>query len=100
MTAGRFATLTTANLTDACVRAGVEVRCGPPALQAVAAGMRVFGRVLPAKHVGSVDVFLEAIDSSQPGEVLVVDNGGRLDEACVGDLIALEAEAAGLGGIV
>jgi regulator of RNase E activity RraA len=30
----------------------------------------------------------------------VVDNGGRLDEACVGDLMALEAQAAGLGGIV
>ena len=25
-----------------------------------------------------------------PGDVLVVDNGGRLDEACVGDLVALE----------
>ena len=35
-----------------------------------------------------------------PGDVLVVDNGGRLDEACVGDLVALEAQAAGLEGIV
>src|SRR5918996_737975 len=31
---------------------------------------------------------------------LVVDNGGRLDEACVGDLVALEAQAAGLEGLV
>jgi regulator of RNase E activity RraA len=30
----------------------------------------------------------------------VVDNGGRLDEACVGDLITLEASGAGLSGIV
>lgn len=30
----------------------------------------------------------------------MVDNGGRLDEACVGDLVALEAQAAGLEGIV
>jgi regulator of RNase E activity RraA len=30
----------------------------------------------------------------------VVDNGGRLDEACVGDLVALEARAAGLEGMV
>ena len=32
--------------------------------------------------------------------MLVIDNGGRTDEACVGDLIALEAQAAGLGGVV
>jgi DNA-binding beta-propeller fold protein YncE len=34
-----------------------------------------------------------------PGDVLVVDNGGRLDEACVGDLVALEAQAAGVEGM-
>ena len=34
-----------------------------------------------------------------PG-VLVVDNSGRPDEACVGDLVALEASRAGLSGIV
>ena len=33
-----------------------------------------------------------------PGDVLVADNGGRLDEACVGDLVALEAQAAGVEG--
>lgn len=30
----------------------------------------------------------------------MVDNDGRLDESCVGDLIALEGHAAGLDGIV
>lgn len=30
-----------------------------------------------------------------PGDVLVADNGGRLDEACVGDLVALEAQIMG-----
>jgi regulator of RNase E activity RraA len=35
----------------------------------------------------------------QHGDVLVVDNGGRLDEACVGDLVALEAKHAGVAGI-
>jgi len=47
-----------------------------------------------------VDVFLEAFETAKPGDVLVVDNGGRLDEACVGDLVALEARAAGLAGLV
>ncbi len=32
--------------------------------------------------------------------MLVADNDGRLDESCVGDLVVLEAQAAGLEGIV
>ena len=31
---------------------------------------------------------------------MVIDNGGRCDEACVGDLAVLEAEAAGVAGLV
>jgi regulator of RNase E activity RraA len=93
----RFEGLTTAHVADACVRAGVEVRT--VSLTPVAGG-RVAGRVLPAQHVGSVDVFLEAFESAEEGDVLVVDNGGRRDEACVGDLVALEAKAAGVSGLV
>lgn len=96
----RFAALTTAHLTDACIRAQIPVRCAPPALQAVIPGSRVAGRVLPARHVGSVDIFLEAFERAEPGDILVVDNGGRGDEACVGDLVALEARSAGVEGIV
>ena len=94
----RFATLTTAQLADACLRACVPLRCA--SLRAVIPGSRVAGRVAPARHVGSVDIFLEALERTGSGHVLVVDNGGRLDEACVGDLVALEAQAAGLEGIV
>lgn len=96
----RFATLTTAHLADACIRARVPVRCGPAGLAAVVPGSRMIGRVLPARHAGSVDVFLEAFEQAEPGDVLVVDNGGRPDEACVGDLVVLEAADAGLSGIV
>jgi regulator of RNase E activity RraA len=63
-------------------------------------GSHLAGRALPARHVGSVDILLEAFAGAAPGDVLVVDNGGRLDESCVGDLMTLEAQAAGLGGIV
>jgi 4-hydroxy-4-methyl-2-oxoglutarate aldolase len=96
----RFATLTTAHVADACIRAGVPVRCGPAGLRAVEPGSRLAGRVAPARHAGSVDVFLEAFELAAPGDVLVVDNGGRLDESCVGDLVVLEAQLAGLGGVV
>ena len=96
----RFATLTTAHAADACVRLGVPVRCGPAPLHAVAPGGRLAGRACPARHAGSVDVFLEAFEGAAPGDVLVVDNGGRQDESCVGDLVVLEAHTAGLDGIV
>jgi 4-hydroxy-4-methyl-2-oxoglutarate aldolase len=55
---------------------------------------------MPARHFGSVDVFLEAMQGAQPGDVLVIDNGGRLDEGCIGDLTALEAENCRLAGII
>lgn len=96
----RFASLTTAHLADACIRAQVPVRCAPTGMCAVLPGSRLAGRVCPARHAGSVDIFLEAFEGSAPGDVLVVDNGGRMDEACVGDLVALEAREAGLAGIV
>jgi regulator of RNase E activity RraA len=94
----RFATLTTAHLADACLRAQVPVRCAR--LHPLVPGHRLAGRVATARHAGSVDIFLEAFESAEPGDVLVVDNGGRLDEACVGDLVVLEAQAAGLAGLV
>ena len=96
----RFEGLTTAHLADACIRAQAPVRCAPPLLLAVIPGSRLAGRAIPARHAGSVDVFLEAMQAAAPGDVLVVDNGGRLDESCVGDLVVLEAHGAGLGGIV
>ncbi len=96
----RFAALTTAHVADGCIRAGVPVRCAPALVRAVVPGSRLAGRVCPARHAGSVDAFLEAFEMAAPGDVLVVDNGGRLDEACVGDLVALEAQAAGVEGMV
>jgi len=96
----RVASLTTPHLADACLRAGVPVRCAPTGLRPLVPGMRVAGRVLPAVHAGSVDVFLEAVSTASPGDVLVADNGGRLDEACLGDLAVLDAAAGGVAGIV
>ncbi|KUM42216.1 MULTISPECIES: RraA family protein [Micrococcaceae] len=92
--------LTTPHVADACMRVGVPVRTAPPGTVPLWNGTHLVGRVAPARHVGSVDVFLEAIDIASPGDVLVVDNGGRLDEACVGDLVTLETKNAGLSGIL
>ena len=95
-----FADLSTPLVADACVRLGVPLRAAPPGLRAVVPGRRIAGRALPARHYGSVDVFLEAFARAEPGDVLVVDNGGHPDEACVGDLVVLEARGAGVSGLV
>ena len=95
-----FADLPTPLVADACVRCGVPLRAAPSGIRAVVAGPRIAGRALPVRHYGSVDVFLEAFGRAEAGDVLVIDNGGRLDEACVGDLAVLEARAAGVAGLV
>jgi 4-hydroxy-4-methyl-2-oxoglutarate aldolase len=100
MTDSSFEALTTPLIADACVRRGIPAQAAPAGIRAVAPGSRLSGRVLPARHYGSVDVFLEAYGAAEPGDVLVIDNGGRLDEACIGDLAVLEARAAGVAGIV
>src|SRR5580692_1092479 len=95
-----FAELSSPLIADACIRCGVPLRAAPAGIAAVVAGHRIAGRALPARHYGSVDVFLDALSRAERGDVLVVDNGGRADEACVGDLVALEAQAAGVAGLV
>lgn len=96
-----FRGLTTPHVADACLKEGVEVRCAPWDLRSVSsAHSRVAGRVRPVRHYGSVDVFLEALEHSAPGDVLVVDNGGRRDEACIGDRMVLESKNTGISGIV
>jgi 4-hydroxy-4-methyl-2-oxoglutarate aldolase len=95
-----FADLSTPLVADACVRSDMPLRVAPPDIGAVIPGRRIAGRALAARHYGSVDVFLEAFGRAEQGDVLVIDNGGRLDEACVGDLAVLEAQAAGLAGVV
>jgi regulator of RNase E activity RraA len=95
-----FSQLTTPHVADAAVRLGVDLRVGPPALRPVEPHYRVAGRVVPVRHYGSVDIFLEAMRDSRHADVLVIDNGGRVDEACIGDLTVLETRANGLSGIV
>lgn len=91
---------TTPFIADACALLQLPIRLGPPHIKPVRATMKVAGAACPAKHAGSTDVFLEAIAAARAGDVLVIDNVGRLDEGCIGDLIAGEAYVAGLAGIV
>ena len=95
-----FNELSTPLIADGCLRRGVPLRLAPPGIAPLTAGAKIAGRALPARHYGSVDVFLEAFSAARTGDVLVVDNAGRTDEACVGDLTVREARAAGIATLV
>ena len=95
-----IAGLSTPLVTDAALRLQLSIRIAPFGIHPAVPGSRAAGRVLPAKHFGSVDVFLEAMQTAEPGDVLVIDNNRRTDEGCIGDLTALEAEASGLVGLI
>src|SRR5262245_19507208 len=95
-----FAQLSTPLIADACLRLHLPLRQAPDGLRPLLAGGRVAGRALPARHYGSVDIFLEALTAAEAGDILVIDNGGRDDEACIGDLVVLECLATGLAALV
>ena len=95
-----FSELSTPLIADSCLRLKLPLRLAPPGIRPLFSGSRIAGRVLPVRHYGSVDIFLEAMGAAKQGDVLVIDNGGRMDEGCIGDLTALEAQACGLAGIV
>lgn len=95
-----FSELSTPLIADTCLRLGLPIRVAPPGIRALRAVSHIAGRALPVRHYGSVDVFLEAMGMAQPGDVLVIDNGGRMDEGCIGDLTVLEAQACRLGSMI
>ena len=96
----QFLELSTPLIADACIRQNRAIRIAAPGIRSLIPGSKLAGRVLPVRHYGSVDVFLEAMSEANPGDVLVIDNGGRPEEGCVGDLTILEAIASGLAGMV
>ncbi len=95
-----FSNLSTPLVADACLRLSIPLRVAPKGMHPIIPGRRFARRAIPVRHYGSVDIFLEAFETAEPADVLVIDNRGRDDEACIGDLTILEARASGLTGIV
>lgn len=62
---------------------------------AVTLKMTAAGQTKGRYHLG-----VRAIDAAQPGDVIVVDNGGRLDTSCWGGVLATGASVKGLSGVV
>jgi len=63
--------------------------------RAVTMKIKPVGLEKPKQHLGTA-----AIVAAQPGDVIVVDNGGRPDSSCWGGLLSLAAKAKEISGIV
>jgi 4-hydroxy-4-methyl-2-oxoglutarate aldolase len=95
-----LAGLSAAHVADACVSLSIPFRLAPPSIRPLFTPIRLTGWALPVSHRGSVDVFFDAMTTASPGDVFVIDNEGRVDEGCVGDLVIAEAAAYGMAGAV
>jgi len=81
---------------------GVASRCGPRRLASARSPVGSGSRATRCRR-GTTAAWTCSWRRSarlKGGDVLVIDNGGRLEEACIGDLAVLEARAAGLAGVV
>ena len=63
--------------------------------RAVTMKIKPAGLEQPKQHLGTAP-----IEAAQPGDIIVIDNGGRLEFSCWGGLLALSAKLKGLSGVV
>lgn len=93
----RFRTLPVANISDSMSRmtaAGTTLR--PMHRSGVLAGPAITVKCRPGDNL----MVHYALDIAQPGDVLVVDAGGDLTNAIIGELMTSYAQQKGLGGFV
>ena len=100
----RLAKLDTCAVSDGMDRLGLKgatfgVRpmwpCPKIVGRAVTMKIKPVGLEKPKQHLGTA-----AIVAANPGDVIVVDNGGRPDSSCWGGLLSLAAKAKEISGIV
>ncbi|MGY4502196.1 4-hydroxy-4-methyl-2-oxoglutarate aldolase [Bradyrhizobium sp. GM24.11] len=100
-TAERLKTFGVTTLSDALDRLDIEGQC--LGIMPFARSMRLAGpaftiRMLPTgQSGGSVGDY---IDDVQPGQIVVIDNDGRMDATVWGDILTLVADRRGIGGTV
>jgi regulator of RNase E activity RraA len=63
--------------------------------RAVTMKIKPAGLQQPTQHLGTAP-----IEAAQPGDVIVIDNGGKLEFSCWGGLLALSAKLKGVSGVV
>ncbi|MDH3445898.1 MAG: RraA family protein, partial [Deltaproteobacteria bacterium] len=96
-----FSKLSVAAVSDAMDRLGVAGQC--LGIQPVAQGNKMAGRAFTLKYIpcGSVRGTVgDYIDDVPPGDVVVLDNAGRLDCTVWGDILTAVAHKRGIAGTV
>ena len=63
--------------------------------RAVTVKIKPAGLEKPKQHLGTAP-----IDAAKPGDIIVIDSGGRLDASAWGGLLSLGAKLKGLSGVV
>ncbi len=97
----RLEKLDVASVSDAMDKIGIP--CGLLGIHAVVPGKHICGRAFTVHYVpngvvkGNVGDFL---DDVQPGQVVVIDNGGRLYCTVWGDIMTFVATRKGIAGTV
>jgi RraA family protein len=93
----RFRTLPAANVSDVMAR---MVAAGPR-LRPMHAGATMVGPAFTVRtRPGDNLMVHKALDLAEPGDVIVVDAGGDLTNALIGEIMASYAERRGIAGIV
>ena len=96
-TVDRFRALPVANVSDVMSR----MTAAGPRLRPLHAGGALAGPALTVKtRPGDNLMVHKALQIAEPGDVIVVDAGGDLTNAIIGELMLAHAETIGLAGIV
>lgn len=99
-----FMKVSTCNVSDALDKLGL--RCGAGGIRPVydcpkivgpAITMKIipYGPEVPSGHMGS-----DALSISEAGDIIVIDNGGRTDQNCWGEILSYAAKQQGVAGVI
>jgi len=99
-----FMQVSTCNVSDALDKLGMP--CGVAGIRPVfdcdkiigpAITMRIipFGPEVPAGHLGA-----DALSVSEEGDIIVIDNAGRVDQNCWGEILSYAAQQQGVAGVI
>ena len=101
----RLIRLSTTNISDALDALGYKgstygVRPIYDGVKKIAGSAVTVKMTAAGETKGKVHLGIRAIEAADPGDVIVVDNGGRLDTSCWGGILANGAALKGVSGVV
>lgn len=101
----RFEKLSTTNVSDAMDALGIKGSTygirpmreswGKVVGRAVTVKMTAAGETKSEHHLG-----MKAISVSKPGDIIIIDNGGRIDTSCWGGILANSAKRKGVKAVI